>query len=573
MSAGQFEDALDDVTISLNIIDLKRIDTANEESEDDIQPIQSAEMAIADAIFTTSRQYEEIQDQDDEDDYSDSNDELYCLDVDNVRKNQYANVVKQSHTNAQNSSQKISNFQPADALFKKYTHKINVEKYEGPTALPNHAKNTLIETQRKADSDRLRSKDKQDRATAEQVMDPRTRMILFKLLNRDMICEINGCISTGKEANVYHATAKTGMDYAIKIFKTSILIFKDRDKYVTGEFRFRHGYSKHNPRKMVRTWAEKEMRNLVRMKKCNLPVPEPILLRSHVLVMEFIGKEGWPAPKLKDVELSSSKACELYRDSVEMMWTMYNKCKLVHADLSEFNLLYHEGKIVIIDVSQSVEHEHPHALEFLRKDCTNITDFFRKKDVSVMTVKELFDFITDPTINETNIEDCLEKMSEKIAHRSFDEFTEQQKLEEAVFKQIFIPKTLHDVNEVERDIFEKKNKDDLVYKTITGLDSNLRVADEPEILQSKEPSGKADADRKDNYPDGGSLSEETDSDSSDDEKDDGKSGNMSVPRSKNETAEERKARKKMVKDEKAEKRKSKVKKHVKKRKEKLGSKK
>nr|CAD7414912.1 unnamed protein product [Timema cristinae] len=68
-------------------------------------------------------------------------------------------------------------------------------------------------------------------------MDPRTRMILFKLLNRGTIASINGCISTGKEANVYHATSKSGEDRAIKIYKTSILIFKDRDKYVSGEFR------------------------------------------------------------------------------------------------------------------------------------------------------------------------------------------------------------------------------------------------------------------------------------------------------------------------------------------------
>lgn len=71
-------------------------------------------------------------------------------------------------------------------------------------------------------------------------MDPRTRMILFKLLNRGIVTEINGCISTGKEANVYHATGKEGKDLAIKIYKTSILVFKDRDKYVSGEFRYEH---------------------------------------------------------------------------------------------------------------------------------------------------------------------------------------------------------------------------------------------------------------------------------------------------------------------------------------------
>lgn len=33
---------------------------------------------------------------------------------------------------------------------------------------------------------------------------------------------------------------------------------------------------------------------------------------------------------------------------------------------------YHDGDAYIIDVSQSVEHDHPHALEFLRKDCSNV---------------------------------------------------------------------------------------------------------------------------------------------------------------------------------------------------------
>ena len=50
--------------------------------------------------------------------------------------------------------------------------------------------------------------------------------------------------SIGKEANVYHASTPSGLDRAVKIYKTSILVFKDRDKYVTGEFRFRHGYCK-----------------------------------------------------------------------------------------------------------------------------------------------------------------------------------------------------------------------------------------------------------------------------------------------------------------------------------------
>ncbi|KAJ9588708.1 hypothetical protein L9F63_018000, partial [Diploptera punctata] len=366
-----------------------------------------------------------------------------------------------------------NSYQPQEKQFKKFVNKINVEKYEGPS-LPNHAVNQLIESNRKSENERIRIRDKHDRATAEQVMDPRTRMILFKLLNRGTISEINGCISTGKEANVYYATGKTDRDMAIKIYKTSILVFKDRDKYVSGEFRFRHGYSRHNPRKMVRTWAEKEMRNLVRMYSVGLPVPEPILLRGHVLLMEFIGEDGWPVPS--DVDLSESRACQLYRDCIVYMWRLYNECKLVHADLSEFNTLYHNGKLYVIDVSQSVEHDHPHALEFLRKDCTNITEFFRKNEVATMTVKELFDFITDLTITESNRDEYLDKMSERAAARTLEETTAQEQIEEEVFKRAYIPKRLTEVVDVERDI-ERLSLEDTVPEHSDSDDSSSTGSD------------------------------------------------------------------------------------------------
>lgn len=388
--------------------------------------------------------------------------------------------TQQGHSNAQNSSTKTTRFQPAEKLFKKFSNRINVDKYD----VPKVAESAVNAAEKRQMADRLRTKDKHDRATAEQVMDPRTRMILFKLLNRGFITEVNGCISTGKEANVYHALGQNDEEYAVKIYKTSILVFKDRDKYVTGEFRFRHGYCKHNPRKMVRTWAEKEMRNLVRMHNSGMAVPKPIQLRGHVLLMQFVGKGGWPAPRLKDVDISESKARELYMDSVIMVWTLFNKCKLVHADLSEFNLLYSEGKLVCIDVSQSVEHDHPFALDFLRKDCLNITDFFRKRTVATMTVKEFFDFVTDPTVTEQNMDEYLQRISEKIANRDPEDVTAQERVDEEVFLQTFIPKRLDEVKHVERDIERAKTgeTDALVYKVITGMSDKLTVKDNPDVL-------------------------------------------------------------------------------------------
>ena len=156
--------------------------------------------------------------------------------------------------------------------------------------------------------------EKSDRATSEQVLDPRTRMILYQLLDRNILSEINGVISTGKEANVYHALSQPSegeevKHRAIKVYKTSILVFKDRDKYVTGDYRFRSGYNKSSNRAMVKVWAEKEFRNLRRLNAAGIPCPEPIYLKAHVMVMSFLGNnKGWPAPRLRDVDFDSDEA-------------------------------------------------------------------------------------------------------------------------------------------------------------------------------------------------------------------------------------------------------------------------
>lgn len=91
-----------------------------------------------------------------------------------------------------------------------------------------------------------------------------------------------------------------------------------------------------------------------------------------------------------------------------------------------------------IDVSQSVEHEHPNALEFLRKDCSNMNIFFKRSGVKVMTTKEFFDFIVDPTIQENQIKPYLEKLKETIKNRK--NFTNEEMIEEEVFKNVYIPR-------------------------------------------------------------------------------------------------------------------------------------
>lgn len=80
---------------------------------------------------------------------------------------------------------------------------------------------------------------------------------------------------------------------ALKIYKTSILSFKSRSQYIAGSHRFRNAYTKvTNPRKMVRVWAEKELRNLRRLDDGGIRCPKVVECRENVLVMEFLGGEG-----------------------------------------------------------------------------------------------------------------------------------------------------------------------------------------------------------------------------------------------------------------------------------------
>lgn len=362
------------------------------------------------------------------------------------------------------------------------------------------------------DASRIRRKDKSDRATTDNVLDPRTKLILFKMLNHGVIARLEGCISTGKEANVYYAPTDDGLERAVKVYKTSILGFKDRDKYVTGEFRFRHGYCKSNPRKMVKVWAEKEMRNLMRLRLAGIPSPQPIMLRMHVLVMEFIGTKGSAAPRLKDANLTDRRMHDCYAQCIRHMRRMFHQCRLVHADLSEYNMLYFKKHVYIIDVSQSVEHDHPQALTFLRMDCTNVTDFFVKGGVLTMTPRELFNFVVDATIGDpgSEFEDAwLTKMQSVIAARARDadpddhdadwaHRTNEQLIEDAVFQGAYIPRTLEDVIDVERDVFDRADEGEdatkeLHYQTVTGLRDDLRGAKTDSVLPAfqAEEEGRA----------------------------------------------------------------------------------
>lgn len=425
------------------------------------------------------------------------------------------------------------------------------------SALSKHAAKIRLDDVKRGEE---KEKDKADRATSEQVLDQRTRMILLQMINRGHVSEVHGAISTGKEANVYGAVShddESGetIQRAIKVYKTAILVFKDRERYITGEHRFKGGFDKGNNRKMVKLWAEKEFRNLRRIYGAGIPCPEPLALKLHVLVMGFLGdKKGWAYPRLRDANLVGDDIDQqwrnLYIQLLGLMRRMYQVCRLVHADLSEYNILYHKGQLYIIDVSQSVEPDHPRSLEFLRMDIKNVGDFFRRKGVDTLPDRAVFSFLTatDGAVEEPAMAETITKLYD-IQANAEDEDAAAREIDTEVFRNQYIPQTLEQVYDIEKDAqkISLGEGKDLVYNNL--------LADKV----------VGDKDAEDNDSDSDSGSEDGASLDSDDSEADESRFDKGRPRGRRfEDKDEKKQHKQAVKEAKREKRKDKMPKHMKK---------
>jgi RIO kinase 1 len=229
-----------------------------------------------------------------------------------------------------------------------------------------------------------------ERATVEEVFDQTTRLIVFDMLNSGILYEVNGAVSSGKEAKVYWGKNKEGKDLAVKIYLTSSAEFKKgMHKYIEGDPRFKD--VKHDTRSLMSVWAQKEFRNLKEAAEAKVPVPKPIAVKSNVVLMEFIGKDGVSAPSLKEQPPSNPE--RVYKLLCTYVKRLYQKAKIVHGDLSEYNIMMWKGHPVVFDVSQSVSIQHPMADMLLRRDLANLNRYFSRLNVNVVPVEDLHNMV------------------------------------------------------------------------------------------------------------------------------------------------------------------------------------
>jgi len=230
-----------------------------------------------------------------------------------------------------------------------------------------------------------------ERAVMEEVFDRSTLMTIYDFLNKRVIDEIYGVVKAGKEARIYWGKDPDEKELAIKIYLTTSADFKKGMlPYIEGDPRFVH--VRRDTRSLVYAWAQKEFKNLRRAYEVGVKVPQPIAVEKNVLIMEFIGKNGVSAPLMREVSLRNPK--RVYRQLLTYLRRLYRKGGLVHADLSEYNIMIRRGKPVIFDVSQAVLIGHPLADQFLQRDLENLYRYFKKLDVDVLSVEEMHKRVT-----------------------------------------------------------------------------------------------------------------------------------------------------------------------------------
>lgn len=237
----------------------------------------------------------------------------------------------------------------------------------------------------------MKEKRSEEYEVLEEVFDRSTLMTIYNFLNEGTIDQIFGAVKAGKESKLYWGKDKNGNTLAIKIFLTISSEFKrGMLPYIEGDRRFAH--IKKDSRSLVYAWAQKEFKNLWQATDAGVRVPKPIAVSRNVLIMEFIGAKGVSAPLLREVEVKNPN--RIYNQVLANVKKLYQKAKLVHGDLSEYNIMIWKNRPVLFDVSQAVLLEHPMAKQLLRRDLENLNRYFQRLGVEALSLEEAYKRVT-----------------------------------------------------------------------------------------------------------------------------------------------------------------------------------
>lgn len=190
-------------------------------------------------------------------------------------------------------------------------------------------------------------------------------------------------LGVGKEADVYDALTHAGTRVAVKFHRLGRISFR--------QTRRKRGYAAEHAGWLFqsRLAAEREFRALKLVYAQGVAVPEPLSQNRHALAMGMI--EGAELAKWRELPAPEKVLREILRNVKKA----YVKAHVIHADLSEYNILLNQdGHVLIIDWPQYVATDHPNAQQLLTRDVKNVLAYFSRRYGLRVTHREVYAYVT-----------------------------------------------------------------------------------------------------------------------------------------------------------------------------------
>ncbi|HEX7004077.1 MAG TPA: RIO1 family regulatory kinase/ATPase [Trueperaceae bacterium] len=219
---------------------------------------------------------------------------------------------------------------------------------------------------------------------------------LQHLFEISKIDELLGEVKSGKEATVYLVSGPDGLMAAKAYADLRVRSFRNDEVYRRGRWigdsRIEKAITQRTAKGLEAQqdlWVFHEYLQLWQLFEAGLPVPKPMIGpdkidlgdAGRVVLMEYIGDDEGPAPRLSDIRLPAVEALSAFEQSVEFARRLHALGK-VHGDLSTYNLLWWRERVVAIDFPQMVDAaDNPEAGELLERDVANLCRSFRKLGV------------------------------------------------------------------------------------------------------------------------------------------------------------------------------------------------
>lgn len=218
---------------------------------------------------------------------------------------------------------------------------------------------------------------------------------LSQFYEEDLISDVLYIAKSGKEASVFCCVAHpdTGYDVlAAKVYRPRMFrnlrndaiyrqsrVVVDEHKKAMHNSRAKRVMSRKNTKSrawQVSSWISYEYETQSLLYEAGVHVPKPLSHIGNAVLMEYLGDRERQAPLLREVTLEPEEAGPLFEQIIADIELMFAHNR-VHGDLSEYNILYWEGAVTLIDFAQAVDPRHsPAVLQLLQRDIERVCEYF-----------------------------------------------------------------------------------------------------------------------------------------------------------------------------------------------------